>query len=486
MDHSLAKLPVAVIGAGPIGLAAAAHLAIRGEQFILLEGGAGAGRTVAQWGHVRLFSPWRYNIDKAARQLLEQVGWKAPDDATLPLGREIVERYLEPLASNSKIAASTRFNAKVVAVGRKNYDKVRTKGRPHQPFEIRLADGEVLEARAVIDASGTWLSPNPLGSGGYPAEGEASAAARIVYGIPDVIGHDRARYVGQRVLVLGAGHSAINALLDLLTLKRAGERVEIVWAMRRENLGVVFGGGAADGLPARGLLGERARQAVQAGEVEVLTPFRIERVATAGTAVVVHGSLDGLPRAVDADQIIVATGSRPDFGPLREIRLGLDPWLECAAALGPLIDPNEHSCGTVRPHGFKELAHPEQDFYVIGAKSFGRAPNFLMATGYEQARSVVAALAGNMEAANRVELDLPQTGICNVTLDVRPATSAVERDVANGLCARSAAEAADACCVNDAKANAVGQTGGGCSSKRSRALELTNPFGKATPAACCR
>ena len=98
---------------------------------------------------------------------------------------------------------------------------------------------------------------------------------------------------------------------------------------------------------------------------------------------------------------------------LREVRLGLDPWLECATALGPLIDPNEHSCGTVRPHGARELAHPEKDFYIVGMKSYGRAPTFLLATGYEQARSVVAMLAGDVAAAERVELVLPETGVCS-------------------------------------------------------------------------
>jgi thioredoxin reductase len=487
-ERSHAKLPVAVIGAGPVGLAAAAHLAIRGEPFLLLEGGCDAGHTIAQWGHVRVFSPWRYNIDGAARQLLEEAGWIAPNDDELPLGREIVEQYLAPLATSPRIAASTRFNAKVIAVGRKNYDKVRTKGRTQQPFEIRLADGEVIEARAVIDASGTWLSPNPLGAGGYPVEGEASAAARIVYGIPDVLGRDRVRYAGQRVLVVGAGHSAVNAVLDLLAFKRADERVEIVWALRRENLDVVFGGGAADGLPARGALGRNARRAVEAGDVQVLTPFRIERIAVAGAAVAVHGSLHGRRHAVEVDQIIVATGSRPDFGPLREIRLNLDPWLECSAALGPLIDPNEHSCGTVRAHGFKELAHPEHDFYVIGAKSYGRAPTFLMATGFEQARSVVAALTGDLEAASRVELDLPQTGVCNVTpnLGTSRAAVGVAGETASGCCGGSVPEPADACCVKDAKAKAAGESGCGCSSKQAPALEVTKRVEKAAPVACCR
>jgi hypothetical protein len=116
------------------------------------------------------------------------------------------------------------------------------------------------------------------------------------------------------------------------------------------------------------------------------------------------------------DEIISNTGSRPDFSFLREVRLSIDPSLESVSAIADLIDPNIHSCGTVRPHGERELRHPDKDFYIAGSKSYGRAPTFLMATGYEQVRSIVAAIDGDMEAALNVELDLPETGVCSVDL----------------------------------------------------------------------
>jgi hypothetical protein len=112
------------------------------------------------------------------------------------------------------------------------------------------------------------------------------------------------------------------------------------------------------------------------------------------------------------DEVIVATGARPDLSLARELRLSLDAWLESTAQLAALIDPNLHSCGSVPPHGHRELSHPEAGYYAIGAKSYGRAPNFLLATGYEQARSVVAALAGDLHAADDVQLNLPETGVC--------------------------------------------------------------------------
>ena len=114
--------------------------------------------------------------------------------------------------------------------------------------------------------------------------------------------------------------------------------------------------------------------------------------------------------------IVNATGARPDHSVTTELRLDVDPILGSTRALAPLIDPNVHSCGTVPPHGVDELAHPEPGFYVVGAKSYGRAPTFLLATGYEQARSVVAALDGDWAAARDVRLELPETGVCSSNL----------------------------------------------------------------------
>lgn len=445
-------LPVAVIGAGPVGLAAAAHLHTYRQPFIVLEAGAAPGAAIRKWGHVRTFSPWRYMIDNAARDLLTANGWQAPDADAIPNGDELVDRFVVPLAQHPAIAPHVRFNARVMSVGRKDFDKVRTKGRDQQPFEIRLANGEVIEARAVIDASGTWEAPNPAGSGGVPVPGEREQAGRIAYGIPDVMKRERSTYAGKRVLVVGSGHSAFNVILDLMQLADEAPGTEVVWVMRKENLDTVWGGGASDALEARGELGQRAKRAVEAGRLQVLTPFRIRAIEGSSNGLVVRGVMRDEPRQIEVDRIVVCAGFRPDLDMHKEVRLSIDPWLECTAALGPLIDPNEHSCGTVRPHGARELAHAEKDFYVIGMKSYGRAPTFLLATGYEQARSVVAMLSGDVAAAERVELVLPETGVCNTTLS---ATGA-------GCCGGPAPAEVDACCVADADAKAAGESGCGC------------------------
>jgi hypothetical protein len=169
--------------------------------------------------------------------------------------------------------------------------------------------------------------------------------------------------------------------------------------LSKPNIDTAFGVEAGDVLPARGALGIQARRLVESGVVRVLSPFRVARIDRARDgSLVVTGEQDGSEREITADEMIVATGFRPDFSLLREIRLSLDPWLECSGKIGPLIDPNLHSCGTVRSHGAHELAHAEPGFFIIGMKSYGRAPTFLLATGYGQARSVVAALTGNIEA----------------------------------------------------------------------------------------
>ncbi|NGM15763.1 NAD(P)-binding domain-containing protein [Verrucosispora sioxanthis] len=409
----LDQLPVAVIGAGPVGLAAAAHLHERALPYTVLEAGDGAGAAVRQWAHVRVFSPWRYNIDSAARRLLDEAGWVTPDPDALPTGADLVENYLQPLANLPQLKPHLRYGARVAAISRLGYDRLRTTGRESAPFLIRLTDGREILARAVIDASGTWGTPNVLGASGLPALGETGAAAHLEHALPDVLGTDRARFAGRHTLVVGAGHSAANTLLSLAELAATAPGTEVTWAIRSPSPTRTYGGGDADALPARGALGSRLRSHVDAGRIRLLTGFSVHAITpTAGRVAVIVRRGDAQEQ-VTVDRIVAATGFRPDHTIAAELRLDLDPIMGATRALAPLIDPNEHSCGTVPPHGVDELAHPEPGYYAVGMKSYGRAPTFLMATGYEQTRSVVAALAGDWQAARDVRLELPETGVCN-------------------------------------------------------------------------
>lgn len=473
------QLPVAVLGAGPIGLAAAAHLVARGFTPLVVEQGTSVGANLDTYRHVRLFSPWQYNIDKAARRLLQQSGWQPPALQELPTAGQLVDDYLTPLAQLPVLASRILLGHRVVQVARAGFDKVKTRGRDAAPFIVRTlseAGEHDHMVSAVIDATGTWSQPNPLGTNGLPALGEAAAAAHIVYGMPDVLGTEREVYAGKRVLVAGSGHSAAGSLLALAQLAEEAPGTQIVWAVRGNQLGKVFVGGEADGLPARGQLGIRLKVLKDSGRLELHTGFHISQLLEIdGALQVIANGPGGEPRVIERiARIIAATGARPDLALIRELRVRHDPWLESTDALAPLIDPNEHSCGTVRPHGHRELAHPEPGYYAVGAKSYGRAPNFLMATGYEQVRSVVAALAGDMAAADAVQLELPETGVCTT----RFVDDGKEVGI-SGCCGGPAPADSGSCCVADVEAKQQGQYGCGCAAQ---AVAQVTPLAKQ---ACC-
>ena len=358
-----------------------------------------------------------------------------------------------------RYGAVIETNATVKTISREGISKITTRGREKAPFSLVVQNGStrVDRASAVIDASGTWQNQNPLGASGLQAIGEPAAVDFIAYGIPDALGAHRATYAGKRVAVIGGGHSAANALLDLARLAETDSRVQLTWVVRSTNLARVFGGGDADQLPARGKLGTDLKSLLECGRFKLVTGFAADRVDTHNGVVTVAGrTADGATKLGPFDRIIVATGQRPDLALTRELRLDLDPWLECPKALGPLIDPNLHSCGSVPPHGYNELAHPEPGYFAVGVKSYGRAPTFLVATGYEQVRSVAAFLAGDLEAANAVQLVLPETGVCSTNLATR------SNPQKSGCCGGPPPVEANACCADDAKAKAVGASGCGC------------------------
>lgn len=414
---SMNELPVAVIGGGPIGLAAAANLVERGIPVRVYEAGSTVGANLRDWGHVRIFTTWDQSIDPASRRLLEASGWRLAKPDALPTGEELYRDYLKPLAELRSLSANIVTGAKVVGITRQGVDKVTSKGRESKPFEIHVDAGNggqrVELARAIIDASGTWQDANPLGGNGLEAAGEARHRDHIAYGMPDVLGKQRDRYADKRIAVVGSGYSAINVLLDLAKLCQEAPKTQVTWIVRGKNMAKIYGGGENDQLPARGKLGMLLKPLVDQGRIRLVQNFSTRAVANGGDALTLSGATQtGSQEIAGIDEIIVATGQRPNLEMTRELRVELDPWLESTRALGPLIDPNVHSCGSVPPHGHRETSHPEPGFYTIGVKSYGRAPTFLLLTGYEQARSVVAAIAGDLAAADNVQLALPETGIC--------------------------------------------------------------------------
>lgn len=432
------ELPVVVIGAGPVGLAAAAHLRERGLEVVVLEAGDAAGAAVSDWGHVRLFSPWRYNIDAAARRLLEGTDWAEPDLEVNPTGTELVREYVAPLAATAELAPRIRYGHRVIAVTREGADRTRSLGRERRPYLVRAvtASGETVDVRArhVLDASGTYGQRNPVGDGGILAPGEADARARgaVVGPLPDVLGADRERFAGRTTLVVGMGHSAANTLLSLVDLAEQVEGTRILWAIRGGSARRLFGGGTDDELPARGLLGTKLQEATESGRLTLMKRVTLTAMESDGEDTLVRGVMRENEFEVTAHSIVDATGFRPDLDMLREVRLDLDAVVESPAGLAELIDPNQHSCGTVPPHGEGLLRHPDDGFYLVGMKSYGRAPTFLLATGYEQVRSVAAALAGDAESASRVSLNLPATGVCSTDLMEETADAGVSGGCCGG------------------------------------------------------
>jgi len=329
-------------------------------------------------------------------RLLDTTGWSAPGVDSYPTGQDWAGRYLTPLAD--ALGDAVRLDHQVIGIARRGRDRIVDAGRDTEPLSVHVRHRDGTEsrllARAVIDASVTWDTPSPLGGEGLPALGERAAAEKITYRVPD-LGEDavRARYAGRHTVIAGSGHSTLNAIVALAELARTTPGTRLTWVLRRGDVGL------------------RAKTAVDAGLLEVVTGFRTAAVepTTDGQLTLVS---DTGARIDAVGEVIASTGFRPDLSWLSEIRLDLDPVLQAPTALAPLIDPNVHSCGTVYPHGVAELSHPEPGFYVVGMKSYGRAPTFLAMTGYEQVRSIAAALAGDHDAAARVELTLPDTGVC--------------------------------------------------------------------------
>ncbi|WP_395639037.1 NAD(P)-binding domain-containing protein [Pseudolysinimonas sp.] len=411
---ALTRLPVVIIGAGPVGLAAAAQLLERGIEPLVLEQGDTVGAAIREWGHTRLFSPWKHVTDAASVRLLTAEGWTPQHPEAMPTGAELVKHYLEPLAATPALRDRIRFGARVEAVSRLGMDRTRTTGRADAAFVVRVGDDD-LQARAVIDASGTFGMPNPVLASGVRPRHESAIAEHLTHGLPDVLGRDRARFAGNHTVVVGAGHSAANTLIALDRLASREPGTTVTWLIRAASPVRVYGDDA-DQLAGRASLGSAVHDLVRAGRVELLDSTLIDDVEPSGDRVAVVGTRRGEPVRIDADTVVVATGFRPDLGMLREIRVGLDEVIEAPVRLAPLIDPNLHSCGTVPPHGVDELSHPEPGFWLAGMKSYGRAPTFLLLTGYEQVRSIADEIAGHRDSARLIQLVLPETGVCSTDL----------------------------------------------------------------------
>jgi thioredoxin reductase len=385
---------IAIIGAGPVGLEAALTALERGYEINLYERGEIAD-AVRQWGHVHMFSPFEMNTSQGGLARLHVAGVSLPRPEMLQTGAQFRETYLLPLARI--LAPHVQENCEVRAIGRSRRlkgDFIADPLRGRAPFRLLLQDsnGERTEsADVVLDCSGTFAQPNSLGDGGIPVPGEAASSARVHYGIPNFSNGARDRFAGRRVLVIGAGHSAATAISALAEIQR---QPEMTWLIRRE-CRVPAVEIPNDPLPERSQLAAIANRLARGGQVRLLTGASIEGLAPKPDGIEVHWSDPrGRRSTLLVDEIIAATGFRPDLTLTRELQVQTCWATEGTYPLAAsLLGETAADCLAAPAGGAEMLLHPEPGYFTVGMKSYGRSPNFLLRTGYEQVSSVFDWLA---------------------------------------------------------------------------------------------
>jgi len=400
--HSLA-----ILGAGPVGLEAAAHALELGFDVHVLERGEPGAHTIA-WGHVRMFTPWRMNVGPASARLLARHGWSAPPAEECPTGLELAERVLQPLAETPELKPRVHAHSQVLHVSRhgaRKSERASGSARREHPFRLLVRDmggrENLLHARAVLDATGTFGQPNWAGTGGIPARGETYLAPQMSYHPDDVLGLRRERHAGKTTLVIGGGASAVTTVTLLAGLAGEAPGTRAVWVTRRATpgfAGEIADGGAGDSLPARAALFAEGRR-LQSGASEAvrwLGGCEVENIEynSATHRYRVRLATPAGAREEDADQVIVNCGYGPDASIYRELRVH-----ECYESLAPmklaaaLQGAGTRDCTAIPAFGADLLANPEPDFFIVGAKSYGRSSDFLLETGYRQVGQVLGRLA---------------------------------------------------------------------------------------------
>lgn len=377
-----ARNTLAVVGAGPVGLEAAAAALERGFDVHVFERGEVGAHPIA-CGHVRLFTTWGANVGPASARLLARNGWAAPPADERPTGAELAERVLAPLAATPELKSRVHEFAQVVHVARQATLKSERPGdaaRGERPFRLLVRDHggreSVLHAFAVIDASGTYASPNWAGTGGIPARGEIYLAPQMSYHCDDVRGLRRARHAGRRTLLIGGGATACTTALELAQLAAEVPGTTIAWVTR--GTGPFAGEVADDSLPARAELFAAAHALREGGDPAITWAggAEVEGFEYNSATHKYRVALDvaGKPRLEEADQVIVNAGFRPDLALCRELEVReRGGALECA----------------------------EPGFHVVGAKACGRAGGFRPEAGWAQVEGAIAALAGDPAQAAR-------------------------------------------------------------------------------------
>jgi hypothetical protein len=400
---------LAILGAGPTGLEAALAATDLAYPFTLYEAAASAAGHVRDWGHVRLFSPWSLNASPRMRRHLAAIGLEPPGGDHCPTGHALAERLLDPIARLPSVAPNLRLRTRVAAVGREGllkHEEIGTAKRSRQRFRLLLVDAAGREwvegADLVLDCSGTYGSPNPLGDGGIPAPGEGRLGAAISRRIPDLPA-EAEQWAGQTTLLVGAGHSAQSAAVALAALAEGSPDTRVIWALRRAD--PLWDVDPDDPLPERSRLMAAAQSLARGGSsaFETVPGVGVDALTRDnGRLLVTLRDSEAKSRRLAVDRVLSLTGSVGDPRLYRQLQVH-----ECYATAAPmklaaaLLGPSGRDCLTQESHGAETLVNPEPGFFILGAKSYGRNSTFLMRVGWQQVAEVFSLLGGDSPALMR-------------------------------------------------------------------------------------
>jgi thioredoxin reductase len=397
---------IAILGAGPIGLEAALYARQLKLPFTVFEQGR-VGEHVWRWGHVKLFSPFGMNTTPLGRKAINSIklDHPFPTDDTCVSGREHVERYLHPLAEVVRDRIKTE--SRVLSIGRVGYLKDQGAGDPargKQPFLILVREKQqdrYEQADVIIDCTGVYSHHRWLGPGGIPAIGESHVEPHIAYHVADVLGEAKRDYVNKSILVVGAGFSAATTVTNLAKLSEEHNTTWTTWIAR-----------APHSAPLRRIpndpLRERDRLAARANNLATRTDDNVDFLANTHVESIESLSNNqsfkvalrtgAVRKTIEVEKIIANVGYTPDRALYRELQIH-----ECYATFGPmklaaLLSENKgQDCMKQIAHGPESLRNPEPNYFILGAKSYGRNSQFLLRIGFEQVRDVFTLITGNAD-----------------------------------------------------------------------------------------
>ena len=404
---------IAILGAGPIGLEAALAAAEAALPFTIYEAAEEPAGHVADWAHVRLFTPWSLSVSPRQRRHLAALGAEPPADGGCPTGAELRERVLLPLAESPAIAPHLRLGSRVRRRRpRRGCSSTRRSPPPRAPAtpsacsSRERGEERIESAEVVLDCTGTWSSPNTLGDGGIPAPGEERLADRVIRRIPD-LAREAEEWAGRTVLLVGAGHSAQTAARDFADFARQAPGTRVLWALRSER--PTFGARVDDPLPERARLAAAAAD-LAGGASPAVWAYRgvaVDRLAEQdGKVKVTLRRVVGEPQEVIVDRVLSLTGAVGDHRLYRQLQVH-----ECYATCGPMqlsaalfaAGGASGDCMKQTTHGVETLKSPEPRFFLLGQKSYGRNNSFLLRVGWEQ----VAEVMGELQTVPAVPLAVP-------------------------------------------------------------------------------